>query len=65
MMLRKQSEAGMLIVRETREQAARSISCALDFLRHEADAVGMADVGELIGRASEKANGYWPDRKPD
>lgn len=65
MMLRKQSEAGPLMVRETREQAARSISCALDFLRNEADAAGMIDVGELIGRARERANEYWSAGKAE
>lgn len=68
-MLRKQSAAGRFLVRETREQAARSISSALDFLRNEADAIGMIDVGELIGRASERANEraneYWPAHKTD
>ncbi|HET6630068.1 MAG TPA: hypothetical protein VFG91_09860 [Woeseiaceae bacterium] len=65
MMLRKQNEAGPFVVRETREQAARSISSALDFLRNEADAIGMIDVGELIDRARERANEYWPARKAD
>lgn len=55
----------MIIIRETREQAARAISCALEFLRHEADAIGMVDVGELIARASEKANEYAPARETD
>lgn len=67
MMQRRQSAADMIIVQETPEQAARSISCALDFLRDEAYAIGMVDVGELIDRASEKANEYWhwPARKAD
>lgn len=65
MIQRRQSKAGVILVEETREQAARAISCALDFLRHEADAIGMADVSELIGRASERANEYWPGRKAD
>ena len=65
MMRRRHSKNGRITIRETREQAAHAISSALDFLRNEADAIGMADVGELIGRASEKANRYWPARKAD
>ncbi len=59
MMLRKPGEAGPFMILETREQAAHSISCALDFLRNEADAIGMMDVGELIDLARERANTYW------
>lgn len=65
MMQRRQDSNGMIIIRETREQAARAISHALEFLRHEADAIGMVDVGELIARASERANEYVPAREVD
>lgn len=41
---------------ETPEQAARAISAALDFLQVEANAIGMIDVSELIGRARTKAD---------
>lgn len=41
---------------ETPEQAARAISAALDFLQVEANAMGMRDVSELIGRARTKAD---------
>lgn len=41
---------------QTPEQAARAISDALDFLRIEANALGMFDVSELIGRARSKAD---------
>ncbi len=40
---------------ETPEQAARAISDALVYLRREADAIGMYDIGVLIEQASEKA----------
>ncbi len=62
---RRQNSNGMIIIRETREQAARAISCALEFLRHEADAIGMIEVGELIARASEKADEYVPAGEAD
>jgi hypothetical protein len=55
-----EADMDIIIVEETREQAARSISSALEFLRHEAAAIGMLDVSELIRRASDKANEYWP-----
>jgi hypothetical protein len=60
MMRRRKSQVQVVEIRETREQAARSISCALEFLRHEAYAIGMREVGDLIERASEKANQYCP-----
>jgi hypothetical protein len=47
---------------ETPEEAARAISLALDYLQMEADAIGMLDVSELIGRARAKANEYDPSR---
>lgn len=40
---------------ETPEKAAESIASALDFLRGEADAAGLNDVGGLIGQASARA----------
>lgn len=40
---------------ESREQAARSISAALEFLRQEAEAAGLDEVSDLIQRASAKA----------
>ena len=42
------------VAKETPEQAADAISNALDFLRGESDAIGMADVSELIRRALAK-----------
>lgn len=42
-------------VEDTPEQAASSISDALDFLREEADAVGMSDVSNLLEEASAKS----------
>lgn len=41
-------------LQETPEQAACAISTALGFLRREADAIGLPDVGDLIGRACAK-----------
>lgn len=40
---------------ETPEQAALAISDALVYLRREADAIGMYDIGVLIELASAKA----------
>lgn len=40
---------------ETPEQTARSIADALDFLHREAEAAGLVEVAELIGKASSKA----------
>lgn len=40
---------------ETREEAAASISAALDFLNEEAEAAGLSRVARLIRRASWKA----------
>lgn len=51
------------IVQETPEQAAGAISTALDFLRLEADAIGMRDVSDLIGLARAKINEDRPSRK--
>lgn len=42
-------------VEDTPEEAASSISDALDFLRDEADAVGMSDVSNLLEEASAKS----------
>jgi DNA-directed RNA polymerase specialized sigma24 family protein len=42
-------------VKETPEQAAESISAALDFLQGEAEAAGLPEVGQLIRHASTKA----------
>jgi hypothetical protein len=47
-----------LIMDETPEQAARSISAALEFLRLEADSIGMLDVSELLNCARLKANDF-------
>jgi hypothetical protein len=47
-----------LIMDETPEQAARSISAALEFLRLEADSIGMLDVSELLNSARLKANEF-------
>jgi len=48
-------EAKPIVVKETPEQAAESISAALDFLQGEAETAGLSDVGELIRQASAKA----------
>jgi DNA-directed RNA polymerase specialized sigma24 family protein len=48
-------EAKPIAVKETPEQAAESISAALDFLQGEAEAAGLSEVGELIQQASTKA----------
>ncbi|MEO1247789.1 MAG: FecR domain-containing protein [Pseudomonadota bacterium] len=42
-------------IEDTPEQAAESISDALDFLRGEADAAGMSDVSDLLREASTKS----------
>ena len=42
---------------ETPEQAAETISDALDFLQGEATTAGLTEVSELIGQASAKARG--------
>lgn len=56
-------ENEIIILQETPEQAAHSISTALDFLRLEADAIGMLDVSDLIGRARAKISECCPSRK--
>jgi hypothetical protein len=56
-------ETENFILEETPEQAAHSISLALDYLRLEAAAIGMLDVSELIGQARAKANEYRPSRR--
>jgi DNA-directed RNA polymerase specialized sigma24 family protein len=48
-------EARTSTVKETPEQAAKSISAALDFLKGEAEAAGLSEVGNLIQQASAKA----------
>ena len=48
-------EAKTIVVEETPERTAESISDALDFLRAEAKAVGLSEVGDLIQQASTKA----------
>jgi DNA-directed RNA polymerase specialized sigma24 family protein len=48
-------EAGTIAVEETPERAAESIAEALDFLRGEANAAGLSDLGDLIERASARA----------
>ncbi|MEX2126097.1 MAG: sigma factor-like helix-turn-helix DNA-binding protein [Woeseia sp.] len=48
-------EARTRTIKETPEQAAESISAALDFLQAEAEAAGLSEVGELIQRAATKA----------
>ncbi len=45
-------EPNTLGVEETPEQAVEAISDALDFLRGEADAVGLSEVSDLLRRAS-------------
>ncbi|HZD51588.1 MAG TPA: hypothetical protein VE175_00955 [Woeseiaceae bacterium] len=46
---------------ETREQAARSISLALEFLSNEADSIGLFEVSLLIERARAKTNELLAD----
>lgn len=48
-------KADPIVFKETPEQAAESISAALDFLGAEAESSGLTDVSELIRRASAKA----------
>lgn len=48
-------KAKTVTVEETPAQAAESISVALDFLKGEAEAVGLTEVGELIQQASARA----------
>ena len=48
-------EGKTVAAEETPEQAAESISVALDFLQGEAEAVGLTEVGELIREASARA----------
>ena len=42
------------VPRENPEEAARAIAIALEFLRAEAAAIGLHDVGDLIGLARTK-----------
>lgn len=51
-------EHGPPVMDETPEQAARSISAALEFLRLEAASIGMLDVSELLKSARVKANEF-------
>jgi hypothetical protein len=51
-----------ILMKETPEQAARAISTALDFLRLEADAIGLLDVSDLIGRARAKIRAHCRPR---
>lgn len=48
--------------KETAEQAAESISAALDFLHAEAEAAGLSEVSDLIRQASMKARERGPAR---
>lgn len=57
-------ETEIVIGNETPQQAAEGISAALDFLRREAEAAGMSEVGELIGRAWRKARERSACRTP-
>ena len=43
------------LVEDSPEQAAESISAALDFLQAEAEAAGLRDLGALIKQASARA----------
>lgn len=43
------------IAEESPEQAVASIAAALDFLEGEAKAAGLAELGTLIGQASDRA----------
>ncbi len=58
-------ETRTVVVEETPERAAASISAALDFLRVEADAAGLAEVGDLIQQASEKARKHSAPLSPE
>jgi hypothetical protein len=53
-------ETDAVFLRETPEEAARAIANALEFLRGEAAAIGMRDVGILIGLARARVRDYWP-----
>lgn len=52
------AEQPPLIMDDDPEQAARSISAALEFLRLEADSIGMLDVSELLEWARVRANRF-------
>lgn len=53
------------IVEETPEGAAESISNALDFLRDEADAVGLSEVSDLIQEASTRSREHGVAPAPE
>lgn len=57
-------EGGIKQVEETRERTAKSISDALDFLRVEADAAGLLEVGNLIRLASTKSRDHGASLSP-
>jgi hypothetical protein len=57
---RDNSEADAVFSRETPEQAAHAIANALEFLRNEAAAMGLRDVGILIGIACARTRSYSP-----
>lgn len=52
------SEPNRLILDDTPEEAARSISKALEFLKLEADSIGMLEVSKLLEHARAKANEF-------
>jgi predicted NUDIX family NTP pyrophosphohydrolase len=51
-------EPGTAACRETTEEAAQAIAGALEFLRDEAQAVGLYDVEVAIELARATASGY-------
>ena len=53
-------KADTIVVEETEEQAVRAIAMALEYLRREADAVGMPEVSKLIGEASRISGDFSP-----
>lgn len=53
------------ILRETPEEAARAIAGALEFLRNETTAIGISDVGVLLGLAHARLRHYCPTPHED
>jgi hypothetical protein len=52
-------ETDAVIIQETPEEAAHAIATALEFLCAEAAAIGMRDVGILIGLARASVGDYY------
>jgi hypothetical protein len=55
----REIDAVIMIIQETPEEAAHAIASALGFLCTEAAAIGMRDVGILIGLARARVGDYY------